>query len=588
MPIPSRTTLTRTRLNGARRQSPVPLLLLFVFIAPHKAMPQATSVRDADAVCAPCHESIFCKYLATPMANASGLASEKLKPATFEHQPSGVTYDISLTQGNAILAYRDQHETGPTAQLPLSYFLGSGHLGITYLYFVDDYLFESPVAWYATSQSYDMKPGLAEMRQRPPGLPMQSSCLRCHMSAVQPSDPGTINRYQGVPFLHTGITCEARHGDSTQHVRSRGKAGIVNPARLNADRRDSVCISCHLEGDTLVERAGHSALNYRPGESISTYIAYYVRGGASLTARGVSEVEQLGQQPADPLAEAHSLLAAGALAKSEDLLHRYIAGHPDSADAHFLLGYVLFREQRPVDSLAEFTAGARTRRPKVDELKAVASDYVLLRDYADADKWFSEVTAEEPKDADAWYLLGRTKYNENEFAEAASSFERALTLRGKFIEAENNLGLAWRELNSLDKAKTAFQTAIEWQGDNPTDSQPFLNLGTLLAEQSDFDKSIPNLVKAASLSPDNPKIHEELGKVYEAQKNLPKAQAELEKAAALAPNTSALHFKLGQVYRLEGLRDQAQHEFDLCDKLNSTHSSTNTPNPFTPDPGAPH
>src|SRR5580658_1985870 len=293
--VPSRMLLTRAYLNCARLRSAVLLLLFLVFMTPRKAMSQATPMRVADAACAQCHEDIYRKYLATPMANASGLANEKLKPAAFEHQPSGVTYNISLIQGKAMLSYSDRHESGATTQWPLSYFLGSGHLGVTYLYSIDNYLFESPVAWYAASQSYDMKPGLAEMRLRPPGLPMQSSCLRCHMSAVQPSDPGTINRYQGLPFLHTGITCEACHGDSTQHVRSGGKAGIVNPARLSADRRDSVCISCHLEGDTQVERAGKFALDYRPGEPISTYIAYYVHQGNSLTARGVSEVEQLGQ-----------------------------------------------------------------------------------------------------------------------------------------------------------------------------------------------------------------------------------------------------------------------------------------------------
>ena len=115
------------------------------------------------------------------------------------------------------------------------------------------------------------------------------------MSAVQPSDKGTINRYDGLPFLHSGITCEACHADSEAHVRTNGKAAIVNPARLDAARRDSVCISCHLEGDVSVERAGHSALNYRPGDSISTYMAYYVFGGANPSARGVSEVEQLSQ-----------------------------------------------------------------------------------------------------------------------------------------------------------------------------------------------------------------------------------------------------------------------------------------------------
>jgi Flp pilus assembly protein TadD len=293
------------------------------------------------------------------------------------------------------------------------------------------------------------------------------------------------------------------------------------------------------------------------------------------------------QQSADPLVEPRALLAKGQLAKSEAALHSYLTDHPASADAHFLLGYVLFRQQKAVDSLAEFTAGARVRRPKADELKTVASDYVLLRDYADADKWFAEVTVEVPSDPDAWYLLGRTKYNENEFVEAVSSFERALALRPKFVEAENNLGLALRELNKPDKAKAAFQTAIAWQGEAPADPQPFLNLGTMLVDDSDFDGAITYLLKAAVLAPDNPKIHEELGLVYEAQKNLPKAQGELERAVALAPKTSALHFKLGQIYRHEGLRDRAQQEFEICEKLNSAHSSSSIPNPPIPDQSAP-
>jgi predicted CXXCH cytochrome family protein len=71
--------------------------------------------------------------------------------------------------------------------------------------------------------------------------------------------------------------------------------GVVNPAHLNADQRDSICISCHLEGDVTVARAGRSALKFVPGESISNYLSYYVYRGESLTQRGVSEVEQLTQ-----------------------------------------------------------------------------------------------------------------------------------------------------------------------------------------------------------------------------------------------------------------------------------------------------
>lgn len=290
------------------------------------------------------------------------------------------------------------------------------------------------------------------------------------------------------------------------------------------------------------------------------------------------------QMPPDPIAEARNQLDTGRIKAAETILRDYLKTNSSSADAHFLLGYALFRDQRAKESLAEFTEGAKFRRPRADELKIVASDYVMLGDYGDADKWYSQVVSEKPDDADAWYLLGRSKYSENEFADAISSFEHSLTLRPRDVEAENNIGLSWKELNNLDKAQAAFQTAIEWQGSVPVDAQPFLNLGTLYVEANLVDQALSYLNKAAALSPDNPTIHEELGRVYLGQSKLAEAQAELERAVALAPDTSALHFKLAQVYRKEGLTERAQAEFTICAKLNSAHSSTKTPNPLSLHP----
>lgn len=292
-------------------------------------------------------------------------------------------------------------------------------------------------------------------------------------------------------------------------------------------------------------------------------------------------------QSTDPVAGARSLLNAGELAKSEAELRNYLKGEPASADAHFLLGYVLFREERAKDSLAEFTAGAKDRRPGADELKVVASDYVMLGDFGDADKWFTQVVTEKPDDADAWYLLGRTKFNESDFAAAKSSLERALALRPKYVEAENNIGLSWQELNDAEKAKAAFQTAIEWQGTSPADAQPFLNLATLLLDGNEADKAVAYLTRAESIAGNNPKVHEELGRAYLAQHSLSQAATEFEKAIALSPDTSALHFKLGQIYRKEGMIDRAQREFDICAKLNSAHSSIATPNPPAPGGSTP-
>jgi Flp pilus assembly protein TadD len=289
-----------------------------------------------------------------------------------------------------------------------------------------------------------------------------------------------------------------------------------------------------------------------------------------------------GQSPPQPLQEARSLLAAGKLSAAETVLRGYLKDDPSSAEAHYLLGDALFREQKARESLAEFTAGAKFKHPGTSELRIVASDYVLLGDFADADKWFSEVTAETPNDAEAWYLLGRTKYNENRFAEAITSFEHVLALRPKDIQAEDNLGLSQQGLGHTEQAKVAFQSAIAWQSDKPADVQPYLNLGTLLIDQGDLPAATQQLTKAAALAPDNPKIHEELGRALQAQGDFERAQSQLESAVKLAPNAAALHFKLGQVYRHRGLNDRAQQEFAICAKLNGGHSSTEVPNPFSP------
>ena len=163
---------------------------------------------------------------------------------------------------------------------------------------------------------------------------------------------------------------------------------------------------------------------------------------------------------ADPLQAIHRLLDAGQFVEAEKALRSYLDQHLTSADADFLLGYTLFREGRPKDSLAAFTEGARFRHPRASDLKIVAADYVVLGDFADADKWLTLVTNETPEDAEAWYLLGRTKYNENRFEEAIQCFERTLTLRPGDVKAENNLGLSYQGLNYLDEAKTALRTRL--------------------------------------------------------------------------------------------------------------------------------
>jgi tetratricopeptide (TPR) repeat protein len=311
--------------------------------------------------------------------------------------------------------------------------------------------------------------------------------------------------------------------------------------------------------------------------------ARFISGWAVLLLAALCVRMALSQQTEDTLAIARKLVIGGNVAASESLLRDFIAKNPSSADAHFLLGYVYFREQKPRESLAEFTAGAHFRFPAADDLKVVASDYVLLGDFPDAQKWFVKVTQEKPDDAEAWYLLGRTQYNEDQFLDAISSFKKSLQLRPNYVEAENNLGLALQGLNKMDNAMAAYRQAIAWQGAHPVDAQPYLNLGILLTDQNHPEEALQWLRVADKLDSSNPKVHEEFARALEAANHLPEAQHQLERAVALAPKASGPHFKLGRLYEREGLHDLAQQQFAICQKLYGTRSSTDTPNPYKPN-----
>src|SRR5216684_3608973 len=287
-------------MAGARKLVSLAFVLLLEAMVMSAAAQQpvrVTSAREADATCARCHQRIYDSYMKTVMANASGSAAEKAAPATFRHKPSGVEYRISVENGEVWLNYDRPGEFeigGLHGRRHLEYYIGSGNRGQTYLYNTDHYWFEAPINWYTAYGSYDMRPGYQNSIKAPFDLAVASRCLHCHTSDVQLEIPGTRNRFASLPFLHSGIICEACHGDSSKHAASSGKERIVNPAKLDSLRRDSICQQCHLEAEILIDRAGKKLAQYRPGELLTDYATYFVHAGAPKAGFGpVTQVEAL-------------------------------------------------------------------------------------------------------------------------------------------------------------------------------------------------------------------------------------------------------------------------------------------------------
>jgi Cytochrome c554 and c-prime len=255
--------------------------------------PTVTPVRESDAVCSNCHRQIYDRYMSTPMANASGLAEQGVIPGTYVNSASGVTYQIVEKDGAVWLLYDRPGEGNLHGRQKLEYFMGSGNHARTYLYAIQGYWFETPIAYYSEKRGYDMRPSLQAEKEMPFNLPQNFECMRCHMNGAQLEDPGTRNHYTGLPFLHGGIACEDCHGDSSAHVASGGRASMLSITKLDPDRQVAICLLCHLEGDASVARPGRSLVNYKPGDEIADYMSYFVVAGARAANRGVSEVEGL-------------------------------------------------------------------------------------------------------------------------------------------------------------------------------------------------------------------------------------------------------------------------------------------------------
>lgn len=251
---------------------------------------------DPNASCAPCHRAVYERYRNTPMANASGLAIDGVIPADFRHAASGVHYRVFAEGGALWMSYQRDAASGTplNGRRELRFYLGSGKRGRTFLFEEQGYWFEAPINWYAKKQIWDMTPNHLSDREMPLTLPVDWGCLHCHASGVAHSLPDARNHFAGAPFRVGGITCEGCHGDASAHVASQGKVAMLKLNTLGSVQRDSVCLNCHLEGDTAVDRPGKRADQFRPGDNLFDYEDFFVyRSEKGSGGRATSQYEAL-------------------------------------------------------------------------------------------------------------------------------------------------------------------------------------------------------------------------------------------------------------------------------------------------------
>ncbi len=237
--------------------------------------------------CAGCHPAIVRQYSQSGMARTSGRIGaanlmESFEQAAFRDPSTGAQYRVS-SGGES---YRLEFERGPDVRgdRQLAWFLGSGRVGRSYVFSLDNYLYQSPVSYYSGARKWAISPGFQRRTSIDLTRAIEPSCLQCHATGLRPV-AGTDNRFEDVPFAQDGIGCERCHGPGAEHasrMRNRksgdasGETAIVNPAKLAPDERDSVCAQCHFTGAARVARAAAKSARYRPGDRLSRTVSIFL------------------------------------------------------------------------------------------------------------------------------------------------------------------------------------------------------------------------------------------------------------------------------------------------------------------------
>ncbi len=259
--------------------------------------------------------------------------------------------------------------------------------------------------------------------------------------------------------------------------------------------------------------------------------------------------------------------------ESERRLRADLAANPGDADAWFALGEILFRAQRPTESLQALDAGGRLRATRAVEDRLGALDYVLLGDYALAQRLLERSLQKAPRDSVTLYYLGRALYAQNRPAPAIARFQEALRLDPANLRTLDNLALALAAEHREKEAEATFHTAINLPNAKEqlfllADYSGFLYEVGRQDEALDLLKLADVLAAPAAEASDLGRAEALLGKI-ELARSLPvEAVGHLQRAIDLIPEDAASHFLLGRAYAATGDKVKAASEFARFRQLN--------------------
>jgi predicted O-linked N-acetylglucosamine transferase (SPINDLY family) len=233
----------------------------------------------------------------------------------------------------------------------------------------------------------------------------------------------------------------------------------------------------------------------------------------------------------------------------------------------------------------------------VDPLIYTALQHFQSGAHKDAEALCHRILQRQPREADAWHILGliardagkndvaighignAIALNPNaaifrlnfgsvlhklgRFEEAARHFTAAIALQPNYVLAYHNLAQCLQAQGRLDEAIIEYQRVIAL---DPNDPVACNNLGTALKAQGRHDQAVSCFERALTLKPDYVLAHCNLGITLQALGRLDEAIAQCEQVIAIAPAHSESHNNMAVALQAQGRMDEALASYELAVK----------------------
>jgi tetratricopeptide (TPR) repeat protein len=151
-----------------------------------------------------------------------------------------------------------------------------------------------------------------------------------------------------------------------------------------------------------------------------------------------------------------------------------------------------------------------------------------------------------PKEARKAYNRSAELSKHGKTQEAIEELKRAIAIYPEYVQAYNDLGVAYIKLDLIDDAIRALEKSTLL---DPKAFNPRLNLGIANVRRQDFASAEPHLRSAVALDSSMPLAHLYLGITFWKTARSEEAEEEFARALSLGGSDIAIaHYYLGQLY----------------------------------------